>query len=99
MSRLIDRSPWPRKGRVGYQLPYGRRAAARVNGGHAAPRRRAANDHGIDDPVTEVPDLERAIPARPDGPVMLMSHSPDYADQLVMHPRGSLVDIYKLLCG
>jgi uncharacterized protein len=47
---------------------------------------------GIHDPVTEVPDLERAIPAKPDGPVLLMSHAPDYADDVLAHPRGKLVD-------
>jgi predicted MPP superfamily phosphohydrolase len=47
---------------------------------------------GIHDPVTHVPDLESAIPERPDGPVLLMSHGPDYADELLTHPRGHLVD-------
>lgn len=48
---------------------------------------------GIHDPNTHTPDLEAAIPARPDGPVLLMSHGPDYADQLLTHPRGRLVDV------
>jgi predicted MPP superfamily phosphohydrolase len=48
---------------------------------------------GIHDPVTHVPDLDLAIPARPDGPVLLMSHGPDYADTLLTHPRGPLVDV------
>ena len=47
---------------------------------------------GIHDPVTHIPNLERAIPAQPDGPVLLMSHGPDYADELLTHPRGQLVD-------
>ena len=29
---------------------------------------------GIHDPVTHIPELESAIPAKPDGPVLLMSH-------------------------
>jgi len=48
---------------------------------------------GIHDPVTHTPDLEAAIPARPDGPVVLLSHGPDYADTLVADPRGKLVDL------
>ena len=47
---------------------------------------------GIADPVASQPDLDRAIPRRPDGPVLLMSHGPDYADNVVAHPRGQLVD-------
>jgi len=47
---------------------------------------------GVADAVTNVPDLELAIPARPDGPVLLMCHAPDYADNVVAHPRGPLVD-------
>jgi predicted MPP superfamily phosphohydrolase len=48
---------------------------------------------GVDDPVTQVPNLSRAIPEKPDGPVLLMSHGPDYADAVLAHPRGRLVDL------
>jgi len=48
---------------------------------------------GANDPVTQVPDLFRAIPENPDGPVLLMSHGPDYADKVLAHPRGRLVDL------
>jgi len=48
---------------------------------------------GIHDPVTHIPDLESAIPEKPDGPVLLMSHGPDYADNVLAHPRGVLVDV------
>ena len=34
-----------------------------------------------------------SIPAKPDGPVLLMAHEPDYADDVVAHPRGPLVDL------
>ena len=44
-------------------------------------------------PVTHIPDLDAAIPERPDGPVLLMCHGPDYADAVVRHPRGQLVDM------
>jgi predicted MPP superfamily phosphohydrolase len=48
---------------------------------------------GSDDPVSHIPDLSNAIPAKPDGPVLLMSHAPDYADDVLAHPRGHLVDL------
>lgn len=47
---------------------------------------------GIHDPITHDPDLDAAIPAQPDGPVILLSHGPDYADTVVAHRRGPLVD-------
>jgi uncharacterized protein len=48
---------------------------------------------GTDDPNTSHPDLNLAVPAKPDGPVLLMSHEPDYADNVMQHPRGQLVDL------
>ena len=48
---------------------------------------------GIHDPVIHIPDLESAIPEKPDGPVLLMSHGPDYADDVWADPRGALVDL------
>jgi hypothetical protein len=48
---------------------------------------------GVADPITNVPDLQRAIPASPDGPVLLLCHPPDYADDVLAHPRGALVDL------
>jgi predicted MPP superfamily phosphohydrolase len=48
---------------------------------------------GVNDPVTCIPDLAQAVPEKPDGPVILMSHGPDYADEVLAHPRGSLVDL------
>ena len=48
---------------------------------------------GIHDPVNGFPNLDLAIPERPDGPVLLMSHGPDYADQVLAHRRGPLVDV------
>ncbi len=48
---------------------------------------------GVHDPVTHVPDLDSAVPERPDGPVLLMCHGPDYADEVIAHPRGHLVDL------
>lgn len=48
---------------------------------------------GVEDPGTSHPDLDLSIPAKPDGPVILMAHEPDYADDVVAHPRGPLVDL------
>jgi len=48
---------------------------------------------GVNDPGTSHPDLDLAIPAKPDGPVILMAHEPDYADDVVAHPRGPLIDL------
>jgi predicted MPP superfamily phosphohydrolase len=48
---------------------------------------------GVEDPGTSHPDLDLTIPAKPDGPVLLMAHEPDFADHVVEHPRGHLVDL------
>jgi hypothetical protein len=48
---------------------------------------------GIADPLSNKPDLGLAVPASPDGPVLLMCHAPDYADNVLAHPRGALVDL------
>lgn len=48
---------------------------------------------GADDAGTRRPDLNLTIPEKPDGPVILMVHEPDYADVVVKHPRGPLVDL------
>jgi predicted MPP superfamily phosphohydrolase len=47
---------------------------------------------GVDDPCTGHPNLHLAIPPKPDGPVLLLCHAPDYADSVVDHPRGHIVD-------
>jgi hypothetical protein len=48
---------------------------------------------GVRDSLTDMPDLDAAIPAQPDGPVVLLCHAPDYADTVAAHPRGPLVDL------
>lgn len=48
---------------------------------------------GVGDFLTTVPNLDLSIPAAPDGPVLLMCHAPDYADQVIAHQRGHLVDM------
>ncbi|HMH15130.1 MAG TPA: metallophosphoesterase [Edaphobacter sp.] len=48
---------------------------------------------GSDDLCASHPDINRTVPANPDGPVLLMAHEPDYADIVVNHPRGQLVDL------
>ena len=47
---------------------------------------------GVLDPSTSHPKLDLAIPPKPDGPVILMAHAPDFADDVVAHPTGHLVD-------
>jgi predicted MPP superfamily phosphohydrolase len=48
---------------------------------------------GTDDANGGHPDLNLAIPEAPDSPVILMAHEPDYADSVIAHPRGKLVDL------
>ena len=48
---------------------------------------------GVADPGTDLPDLSTAIPQFPAGPVLLMSHAPDYADTVITHPRGKSVNL------
>lgn len=48
---------------------------------------------GVNDPGTTNPRLDLAVPPLPDGPVILMAHEPDYANVVVQHPRGPLVDV------
>ncbi len=48
---------------------------------------------GVADPASDFPNLHLAVPANPDGPVLLMCHAPDYADKVVDHPRGHIVDL------
>lgn len=48
---------------------------------------------GTADPGTDRPDLVTAVPSAPRGPVLLMSHAPDYADFVISHPRAPLIDL------
>jgi uncharacterized protein len=48
---------------------------------------------GVEDPGTSHPDLDLTIPVRPDGPVILMAHEPDYVEDVLKHPRAPLVDL------
>lgn len=48
---------------------------------------------GLDDYDFGAPNLSLALPQQPDAPVLLMVHEPDYADTIVTHPRGHLVDL------
>jgi len=51
---------------------------------------------GFDDPLCGMPDAELAIPGKIRGvagePLILMCHTPDYADTLLKHPAGQAVD-------
>ena len=48
---------------------------------------------GTADPGTDRPDLNTAVPLKPRGPVILMSHAPDYADFVIAHPRSPSIDL------
>ncbi|HXC95886.1 MAG TPA: metallophosphoesterase [Edaphobacter sp.] len=48
---------------------------------------------GLDDPASSHPDLDLTVPAKPDGPVILMAHEPDYADSVIEQVRGPLIDL------
>lgn len=48
---------------------------------------------GLDDAEAGNPDLSLAIPERPDAPVILMCHEPDFMDSIVRHPRSQFIDI------
>ena len=48
---------------------------------------------GLDDIAYGDPDLYLAVPEKPEAPVIMMCHEPDYIDTIVKHPRGSLIDL------
>jgi len=48
---------------------------------------------GLADTISNVPNLQQAIPASPDGPVILMCHEPDYADNVLEQGFGGRVDV------
>ena len=52
---------------------------------------------GVDDPSVGRANLDRALPvftgSQPAAPVLLMCHSPDYADIVRTHPRGGSVSL------
>jgi predicted MPP superfamily phosphohydrolase len=52
---------------------------------------------GLDDPLEGNPNPDLAIPAsirnKPNEPVVLLCHAPDYADHLLTQPAGQAVDL------
>ena len=48
---------------------------------------------GLADPLSNVPNLQQTIPANADGPVILLCHAPDYADNVLAHGYGAVVDL------
>jgi len=48
---------------------------------------------GLDDYAYGEPNISLAIPEKPDAPVILMVHEPDYAVNIANHRRGPLVDL------
>lgn len=48
---------------------------------------------GTADAAVAVADLNLAVPARAKDPVLLMCHEPDFADNIVSHPRFPQIDL------
>lgn len=48
---------------------------------------------GVDDAAAGVPYLTDAVPEKPEAPVILLAHEPDFADHVRRHPRFKLVDL------
>ena len=48
---------------------------------------------GLDDYSNGQPNLAVSVPEKPDAPVILMVHEPDYAVNIANHRRGPLVDL------
>ncbi|MFP5268204.1 MAG: metallophosphoesterase [Acidobacteriota bacterium] len=48
---------------------------------------------GCSDAATQAPNLNAAIPADPQAPVLFMCHEPDYVEKVVLHPRFPLIDL------
>jgi len=48
---------------------------------------------GLADPLSNVPNLQQAIPFNADGPVILLCHAPDYADNVLAHGYDAVVDV------
>ena len=52
---------------------------------------------GLDDAVMGAPDPDKAIPPsirnRPNEPLILLCHEPDYSDTVLRHPAGQAVDL------
>jgi predicted MPP superfamily phosphohydrolase len=52
---------------------------------------------GVNDPLTGHPDPEAAVPDlirnKPNEPVILMCHGPDYVDRILRHPVGRAIDL------
>lgn len=48
---------------------------------------------GVDDISEGEPNLSLAVPEKPDAPVILMAHEPDYMGRIFTHERGQFVDL------
>jgi predicted MPP superfamily phosphohydrolase len=48
---------------------------------------------GTDDALNGLPNLDQALPASPDAPVILMAHEPDFANVIFAHPRAKNLDV------
>jgi predicted MPP superfamily phosphohydrolase len=48
---------------------------------------------GLRDVTYGQPDLDRAVPAQLDGPLIVMCHEPDFTDTILRHPRAGRADL------
>ena len=48
---------------------------------------------GLDDAANGCPNLSLAVPEKPDAPVILMVHEPDYILNIAAHRRAPLIDL------
>ena len=48
---------------------------------------------GLDDIAFGDPNMYLAVPEKPEAPVIMMCHEPDFIDTIVKHPRGGFVDL------
>jgi predicted MPP superfamily phosphohydrolase len=48
---------------------------------------------GLDDTEFGDPDIDATLPPKPDAPVILLVHEPDFADDIAAHPRANEVDL------
>jgi uncharacterized protein len=48
---------------------------------------------GLQSVTAAVPNLDRAVPAQLDGPLLILCHEPDFTDTILRHPRAGRADL------